>query len=194
MRKGFAVSIAIVLLLISGAFAAVEQEQQFDIISTNLGSISGAGVSAVTSINFVPLVNEQATINETGNIQYVQTGIGSLFQGASAAGFLGEYGYEQAGIAAGSQMQGSPSYLILGFQDQNIGTAFDQDIFTVGGLGSATAIQNFTGNQNQFIATPYGVSANIQVLGVGELDGVNSHVVSLVNRAINIEHVSRLRY
>jgi hypothetical protein len=124
----------------------------------------------------------------------VQTGIGSLFQGGTAAGFLGVYGYDQAGLAAGDQWQGSPSYLILGSQGQSIGTAFDQDIFTVGGLGSATAIQNFTGNQNQFIATPYGVSANVQVLGIGELDGVNSHVISLVSRGINIQHISRLRY
>jgi hypothetical protein len=196
MHKGFAISIAVVLLLISEAFAAdaTEQEQQFVITTSNYGALEGSGVGAVSSFNFVPLANVQQTINDSGNIQYVQTSIGSLFQGANAAGFLGAYGFNQNALTVGDQWQGTPSYLILGLQSQDLGTAFTQNIINVGGLGSAAAIQNFVGNQNQFIVTPYGVSANVQVLGIGVLDGIDSHISSLVSRGLSINHISRIRY
>jgi hypothetical protein len=196
MHKGFAVTISLVFLLSSGAFAAdaTEQEQQFIITTTNYGALEGSGVGAVSSFNFVPLANVQQSINDTGNIQYVQTSVGSLFQGANAAGFLGAYGFNQGALTVGDQWQGTPSYLTLGLQNQNLGTAFTQNIINVGGLGSAAAIQNFVGNQNQFIVTPYGVSANVQVLGVGVLDGVGSHISNLVSRGLSINHISRIRY
>lgn len=194
MHKGFAVSIAIVLLLITETFAAMEQEQQFMINTANTGVLTGAGVGAISSVSLLPLANVQETTVESGNIQYVQTSISSLYQGANAAGFLGTYGFDQDALAGGAQWQGSPSYMILGLQNQDYGTAFTQDIFTIGGFGSATAIENFVGNQNQFIVTPYGVSANIDILGVGLLDGVGSHITSLVSKGLSIEHVSRLRY
>lgn len=194
MHKGFAVSIAIVLLLISGTVTAIEQEQGFNITTTNAGALTGSGVGAVASINFVPLANIQQTVDDSGNIQYVQIGVSSLFQGASSSGMLGVYGFEQGALAVGNQWQGSPSYLILGFQDQDLGTAFTQNVFTIGGLGSAAAIQHFAGNQNQIIATPYGISAHVQILGIGLLDGVNSHISSLISRGLSIQHISRLRY
>jgi len=196
MHKGFAVSIAIVLLLISGAFAddqGTEQEQQFVITAANYGALDGAGVGSVSSFSIAPFANIQQTTVESGNIQYVQTSIGSLFQGATAAGFLGAYGFEQGALTMGNQWQDSPSYFFLGNQGQDFGYDFEQDIFTIGGLGSVVAIENFVGNQNQFIVTPYGVSANVQILGVGLFDGVDSHVSSLV-RGLSIEHISRLRY
>jgi len=193
MHKGFAISIAIVLLLVSGTFAAMEQEQGFNITTTNAGALTGSGIGAVSSINFVPLTNIQQTV-DAGNIQYVQIGVSSLYQGASSSGMLGVYGFNQGALAAGNQWQGSPSYLILGLQDQDLGTAFTQDIFTIGGLGSTAAIQHFAGSQNQFITTPYGVSANVQILGVGQFDGVGSHINSVISRGLSIEHISRLRY
>lgn len=193
MHKGFAVSIAIVLLLVSGTFAAVEQEQGFNITTSNAGTLTGSGVGAVSGINFVPLTNIQESVDDSGNIQYVQIGVSSLYQGASSSGMLGVYGFNQGALAVGNQWQGSPSYLILGLQNQDLGTAFTQDVFSIGGLGSAAAFQNFVGNQNQFIATPYGVSAHVQILGIGLLDGVDNHVSSLISRGLSIEHISRLR-
>lgn len=194
MHKRFAISIAIVLLLVSGTFAAIDQEQGFNITTSNAGALTGSGIGTVSSINFVPLTNIQQTVDDSGNIQYVQIGVSSLYQGASTSGMLGIYGFEQGALAVGNQWQGTPGYLFLGLQDQALGTAFTQDVFSIGGLGSATAIQNFVGNQNQFIVTPYGVSANVQILGIGLLDGVDSHIVSLISRGISIEHISRLRY
>jgi hypothetical protein len=196
MHKGFAVSIAIVLLLISGAFAdqGTEQEQQFVITAANYGALEGAGVGTVSSFNIVPLANIQSTTVESGNIQYVQTSIGSLFQGANATGFLGAYGFDQGALTTGNQLQGSPSYFILGSQNQDFGYNFSQDTFNIGGFGSAAAIENFVGNQNQFIVTPYGVSANVQILGFGLFDGNDSRITNLVSRGLNIEHISRLRY
>lgn len=194
MHKGFAVSIAIVLLLVSGTFAAMEQQQGFNITTSNAGALTGPGLSAVSSINFVPLANIQQAVDDSGNIQYVQIGVSSLYQGASSSGMLGTYGFNQGALTIGNQWQGTPSYFILGLQDQNLGTAFTQDVFSIGGLGSAAAIQHFAGSQNQFIATPYGVSANIQILGIGQLDSNNRHINNLINRGLSINHISRLRY
>lgn len=194
MHKGAAVSIVIVFILASGTFAANVQEQGFNITTSNTGALTGSGIGSISSINFVPLTNIQQTVDDSGNIQYVQVGVSSLYQGASSSGMLGVYGFNQGALAVGNQWQESPDYFILGLQDQDLGTAFTQDVFTIGGLGSAAAIQHFVGNQNQFIVTPYGVSANVQILGIGLLDGVDSHIVSLISRGLSVEHVSRLRY
>ena len=193
MHKRFAISVAIVLLLISGTVVAIEQQQGFNVTTSNTGVLTGTGIGAVSSINLVPLTNIQQTVDDSGNIQYVQIGVGSLYQGASSSGMLGVYGFNQDALAAGNQWQGSPNYFILGLQDQDLGTVLTQDVFSIGGLGSAAAIQHFVGNQNQFIATPYGISANVQILGIGLLDGVD-HISSLISRGLRIERISRLRY
>jgi len=171
MRRGYIVATALVLLLASGTFADVDQAQQFVVNTSNAGSLSGAAAGALASTNMVPVVNVQQSSDGGDNIQLIQTTVGALFQGGAASGLCGLYGFDQGAYAGGSQTQGTTGYFNIGSQDQGFDTLLMQDVFNVGGLGSATAIQNFTGGENQIISTPYGVSANIQCLSIGMLDG-----------------------
>ncbi len=193
MHKGFAISVALVLLLSSGTFAAIDQAQQFNINTSNIGTLTGAGTGALSSINLVPIANIQEVSDGSGHIQFVQVGVGSLVQGASATGLLGIHGYNQGASTVGNQWQTTLNYLTLGLQDQSLGTAFTQDVLSIGGLGSAVALQNFIGSQNQFIITPFGVSANIQVLGVGLLDGVGGPTAGVINNGLSINRVVPIR-
>lgn len=193
MRRGCIVAIALVLLLVSETFADVNQTQGFLVNSSNAGILNGIGAGALAATNSVPILNVQQSGDGGDNIQLLQTTVGSLFQGGTATGLCGVYGFDQSGSASGNQVQATIDYL-LGSQDQDLGTLLAQDVFTVGGFGSATAIQNFVGNQNQIVSTPYGVDANIQCLSVGVLDGIGGRSMSLINRGLTINRAIGLRY
>jgi len=194
MRRGYVVAVALVLLLASGTFADVNQAQDFVVNTTNSGLISGGGAGALASTNMVPVVNVQQSSDGGDNIQLIQTTVGALFQGGSASGLCGLYGFDQGASAGGSQMQGTVDYFKLGLQDQDIGALLVQDVFNVGGMGSAMALQNFTGGQNQIISTPYGVNANIQCLSIGVLDGISGRTMNLISRGLTIQRTVGLRY
>lgn len=192
MGKGFAVSVAFVLLLSSGTFGAVDQSQQFDVGAANIGSLTGAGAGAMANFNVIPIANVQSTSVGDG-LQYVQIGVGSLFQGATAGGLLGLYGFEQGAQAVGTQFQSSPNVYTLGNQGQDIGTVLTQNVVGLGGLGSAVALQNFVGGQTQLATAPYGISVNAQVLGIGVLDGLGGHVADVINRGLVINRQMQTR-
>ncbi len=186
MRRGFAVSTALVLLLTSGAFAAVQQGQAFGVSATNDGQVGGSGTGNLASINVVPMANIQSATDGGGVVQVSQVGLGSLFQGASVAGLYGLYGFNQSATALGQQNQSSLGFLNPGTQAQNMGTTFGQNVYGVGRLGSALASQSFVGTQNQIIATPYGIQANIQCLGISMIDAPGVSAVGGVNRMVTI--------
>lgn len=192
MGKGFAVSVALVLLLSSGTFGAIDQSQQFSVGASNIGSLTGGATGAIASFNLVPITNVQETSIGDG-LQYMQIGVGSLFQGATAGGLLGLYGYDQGAAATGVQYQVSPSVYILGAQGQDLGTALTQNVVGMGGLGSAVAMQNFIGGQTQLATAPYGVQVNAQVLGVGVLDGLGGHVADVINRGFVLNRSMQVR-
>lgn len=187
MNKGFAVPIALILLLSSGAFAAIGQTQHFNIDASNVGSMTGAGGGGAASMALVPVAHSQVAVDRSGGVIALQTGIGLLVQGASAVGLGGLHGFEQSASAVGDQSQAVPDPYTLGLQEQNLGADLSQDAFTVGGLGSAVALQSFVGAQHQFIVTPYGVSVNVQCVGVSLLDGIGGRNSSVLNRGLNIE-------
>ncbi len=187
MLKGFAITIAIVLLLPSGTFAEIDQGQQFVINTSNDGILTGAGIGGMFSVTAVPIANFQETIDGSGTLRTVQMGVGSLIQGSTVSGLAGNYGYEQGASIVGTQSQTLPGYLSLGTQNQDMGTAFSQNVFRVGNLGSAMVVQNFVGGQNQFITTPYGVNAGAQFIGVGMFDGIGGNASSMFIRSVSVE-------
>jgi hypothetical protein len=187
MLKGFAITIAIVLLLPSVTFAEIDQGQQFVISTSNDGVLTGAGIGAMFSVSSVPITNFQEAIDGAGTLRTVQMGVGSLIQGSAVSGAAGSYGYEQGASIIGTQSQTLPGYLSLGTQDQDLGTAFTQGVFRVGNLGSAMAVQNFVGGQNQFMTTPYGVNAGAEFVGVGLVDGIGGQASTMFIRSVSIE-------
>lgn len=185
-------SVALVLLLSSGTFGAIDQSQQFAIDASNIGTLTGGGTGAMANFNVVPIANVQS-VSDGDGLQYVQIGIGSLFQGGTAGGLLGLYGFSQEGLAGGTQNQASSDVYHLGTQGQDLGSAFAQNIVGAGGLGSAVAVQNFVGGQTQVATAPYGVQVNAQVLGVGVLDGLGGHVADVINRGFVINRHMQVR-
>ena len=187
MYKLFAVTIAFVLLLSPGTFADIGSEQQFNIQTSNVGTLIGAGTGAISSVNIVPVINSQQTVDGSGSIRAIQIGIGSLFQVASASGLSGIYGYQQGASVGGDQWQVLQGFFGIGQQGQNIGTQFSQNLVRIGGWGSAAAVQHFAGNQSQLILTPYGVNANVQCIGINLIDGLGGQTSSVFSRIINIK-------
>ncbi len=192
MGKGFAVSVVLVLLLSSGTFGAVDQSQQFNVGANNIGTLTGSGTGAIASFNLVPITNVQEVTVGDG-LQYMQLGVGSLYQGATAGGLFGLYGYDQGASATGVQYQTSPNVYVLGAQGQDLGTVLTQNVLGTSGLGSAVAVQNFIGGQTQLATAPYGVQVNAQVLGVGVLDGAGGHVTGVINRGFVINRNMQVR-
>jgi hypothetical protein len=186
MHKGFAVSAVLVFMLSSGTFAVIDQTQQFNIGTSSVGVLTGAGTGAMMSVNVIPVTNSQEAIDGSGNIQTVQIGVASLFQGAMAAGLCGVYGFQPDGSAAGQQWQGTNDYFSTGSGSQNVGTALTQNVITIGRYGTASALQSFIGNQTQLILNPYGVNANVQCIGINMFDGIGGAAGTLINRGISI--------
>jgi len=171
MHKLLAVSIVFVLVLSSGAFAAILQGQSFGINTGNNLLLNGAGNSAAYSVNILPVVNTQEA-SGPGRTRALQTQVGSLVQSASAAGEAGQYIVGQNGDAFGGQLQYVPGYYNLGTQVQDLDADLTQNVLKAGGIGAALGIQSFIGCQMQFVVTPFGMSANVQYAGVANANAV----------------------
>jgi hypothetical protein len=168
MNKNFLICLTFAFLLSSAAFADIGQVQGF-ILGSNGNAVTTGG--SILNLNSVTLQNNQQATDPTGRVTTFQTEVGSLSQGASAAGMDGLFGAELNGLAGGAQLQLQGGGLWnLGFQNQNLDADLWQDVYKVGGVGSAVAAQNFVGGQVQIIATPYGASANVQYLGIAQYD------------------------
>jgi hypothetical protein len=181
MYKGFALSIALLLLLTAAGFAEIDQEQIFAVGSTNVGVLSGTSAGAIASFSASPVVGFQMATDGDDNTKYLQISNSSLVQAAGTVGVYGDYGYVQNALVSSTQTQSSLlDYLSLGVHSQSVGAAFSQSTISNGLFGSTVASQNFIGTAGQLVSTPYGVSANFVAVGVDSTAGV------LVNRSISI--------
>jgi hypothetical protein len=166
MNRKFVISVVFAFLLSSAAFADIGQFQGFILGSNDSASTSGG---AVLNLSSLTVQNNQLATDPTGRVTTFQIGVGSLNQGASASGLDGLFGAELGGLAGGAQLQlQGGSLWNLGSQDQDLDANLWQDVYKIGGAGSALAAQAFVGGQVQIIATPYGASANIQYLGIAQ--------------------------
>lgn len=184
MNKGFALSLALLLLLSSATLADINQAQGFNIDSSSVGVLAGTSSGSVVSFNATPISTFQMVTDGDGGTTYMQVSNSSLVQAGVTAGMYGDYGFVQNAVAAGNQTQSSlPGYFSLGLQSQNLGVVFSQSKISNGAFGSTIATQNFIGSGGQIINTPYGVSANFTAVGVNSLGGV------LVNRTLTINRL-----
>ena len=184
MYKGFALSIALLLLLSSATLADINQAQGFNIDSSSVGVLSGTSTGSVVSFNATPITTFQMVNDGNGGTKYMQISNSALVQAAVTAGVYGDYGFSQNAIVAGNQTQSSlPGYFSLGIQNQNLGAVFSQNTISNGAFGATIAIQNFIGSGGQIITSPYGVSANFVAVGVDSIAGV------LVNRSLTINRL-----
>lgn len=184
MYKGFALLIALVLLLPCSALANINQSQGFNIDSSTVGALSGTSTGSVVNFNATPISTFQMVTDGDGGTKYMQVSNSTLIQTAVTAGLYGDYGFAQNAVATGSQNQSSlPGYFSLGTQSQSLGAAFSQNTIANGAFGSTIAIQNFIGSGGQIITSPYGVSANFVAVGVDSAAGV------IVNRTLTINRL-----
>ena len=184
MYKGFALLIALLLLLPCSALANINQAQGFNIDSSTVGVLSGTSTGSVVNFNATPITTFQMVTDGNGGTKYMQVSNSTLIQAAVTAGLYGDYGFAQNAVATGTQTQSSlPGYFSLGTQSQSLGAAFSQNKIANGAFGSTIAIQNFIGSGGQIITSPYGVSANFIAIGVDSAAGV------IVNRSLTINRL-----
>ena len=187
MLRGFSLSVAVILLLSSGVFAAIGQAEGFSIGALNMVQrVGGAGWAQGGNL---VMVGHSQTIHAAG-IKAVQNESGILFQGAKAFGICGSTKIQQNASVDGLQNQ-----LVVpgrhGFQaqGQSLTVGLDNVVRKTGGIGGAEGAQGFVGGQNQILVTPGGTSANSQVVGAMQFASVSggpgSNVV--VNNSLDVQ-------
>ena len=184
MYKGFAFSIALLLLLASNTFADVAQIQTHYVNSINEGLIGGNSSASMASFTVTPVANFQFAEDGGGNAKYLQVSNSALVQAAGAVGVYGDYGYENSANVSGSQTQASTEgYNSLGTQNQSTAALFSQNTVSNGSFGSAVVAQNYIGTGGQMVSTPYGINVNFMAVGVDANAGM------LVNRSLSINRL-----
>ena len=187
MLRSFSLSVAVILLLSSGAFAAIGQAEGFSISAlNNVQRVGGAGWAK--SVNMV-MVGHSQRVHAAGTAaKQKETGI--LTQGARAVGLCGATKIQQNASVDGLQSQ----LVVLGkhgfqAQGQSLTVGLDNVVRKAGVIGGAVGAQGFVGAQNQVMITPNGTSANSQFVGVAQFASVSggpgSNVV--VNNTLDVQ-------
>lgn len=167
MFKGFAVTVALLLVVTSAASAfGLFQNQGGVLIGTNGANLLGDG--AAGNISALTMDLSQLGVDNTTHTTAYQDTKGALLQSAGAVGMGGLFNVDQHGLAHADQTQ----IPMIGLQDQDLGALLTQDVTKVGGQGSALGLQTFLGVQTQLTFTPWGGSANVQGIGVSLYDAV----------------------
>lgn len=187
MLRGFSLSVAVILLLSSGAFADIGQAEGFSIGALNMVQrVGGAGWAEGGNL---VMVGQSQKVHAAGTTA-IQKETGILFQGAKAVGICGATKVQQNASADGLQSQ-----LVVtgrhGFQaqGQSLTVGLDNVVRQTGGVGGAVGAQGFVGGQNQVLVTPGGTSANSQVVGAAQFASVSAHPGSnvVVNNSLNVQ-------
>lgn len=187
MFRGFSLSVTAILLLSSGAFAAIGQAEGFSIGALNMvQKVGGAGWAEGGNLVIVGQ-SQQAHIVGAAAMQK-ETGI--LNQSASVYGTGGITKVVQNASADGLQNQ-----LVVpgrnGFQaqGQSLTVGLDNVVRKTGGIGGAEGEQGFVGGQHQILVTPNRISANSQVVEASQFaavsGGKNSNI--LVNNTLDVQ-------
>ncbi len=187
MLRGFSLSVAVILLLSSGALAAIGQAEGFSIGALNIVQrVGGAGWAEGGNLAIVGH-SQKAYAAGTAAIQK-ETGI--LIQGARAVGICGA-----TKILQNASVDGLQSQLVMpgkrGFQaqGQSLTVGLDNVVRKTGGVGGAAGAQGFVGGQNQILVTPGGTSVNSQFVGAAQFASVSAHPGSnvVVNNSLDVQ-------
>ncbi|MHC4324623.1 MAG: hypothetical protein ACYSUX_10150 [Planctomycetota bacterium] len=187
MLRSFSLSVAVILLLSSGVFAAIGQAEGFSINALNMVQrVGGAGWAE--SGNMVMVGHGQVAYAAGKAAIQQETGI--VVQGVRVVGFGGATAVLQNASVSGQQgqivMSGTPG---IQAQGQSLNVGLDNVVLKVGGIGGATGAQGFVGAQDQVMITPNGTGTNSQFVGAAQFTtvsgGPGSNVV--VNNSLNVQ-------
>ena len=187
MLRGFSLSVAVILLLSSGAFAAIGQAEGFSIGALNVVQrVGGAGWAEGGNL---VMVGHSQKVRVAG-IMAKQKETGILIQGARAVGMCGATKIKQNASVDGLQSQ-----LVVpgkhGFQAQGqcLTVGLDNVVRKTGGVGGAVGAQGFVGGQKQILVTPGGTGVNSQVVGAAQFASVSAHPCSnvVVNNSLDVQ-------
>jgi hypothetical protein len=160
MLRGFSLSVAVILLMSSGALADIGQAEGFYIGAQNVVQRIG-GTGWAEGGNLVMVGHGQRAFVVGAAAMQKETGI--LAQNASVYGTCGATKVQQNASADGRQGQ-----LVVfgkhGFQaqGQSLAVSLDNAVRQSGSIGGAEGAQSFVGGQNQVLITPGGTSSNSQ--------------------------------
>jgi hypothetical protein len=187
MIRGFSLSVAVILLLSSGALAAIGQAEGFSIGAQNMVQrVGGAGWAEGGNLVVVGHSQKAYIVGATA----MQKEAGILTQNASVYGACGSTKVQQNASADGLQSQlvmlGKPGFQAQG---QSLAVGLDNQVRQSGSIGGAEGAQSFVGGQNQVLVTPGGTSANSQFVGAAQFAAVsggrNTNVV--VNNSLDVK-------
>jgi hypothetical protein len=172
MLRGFSLSVAVILLLSSGSFAAIGQAEGFSIGALNMVQrVGGAGWAEGGNL---VMVGQSQKAHAAGTVA-IQKETGILTQGARAVGVCGS-----TKVLQNASVDGLQNQLVVpgkqGFQaqGQSLTVGLDNVVRQTGGIGGAVGAQGFVGGQHQILVTPGGTSANSQFVGAAQFAAVSS--------------------
>ena len=187
MFRGFSLPVVVILLLSSGAFAAIGQAEGFSIGALNIVQrVGGAGWAEGGNL---VMVGQSQKVHAAGTAA-IQKETGILTQSAKVVGICGT-----TKILQNASVEGLQSQLVVsgkhGFQaqGQSLTVGLDSVVRKTGGIGGAVGEQSFVGGQNQILVTPGGTSANSQVVGATQFASVSAHPGSnvVVNNSLDVQ-------
>ena len=170
MLRCFSLSAAVILLLSSGAFAAIEQTEDFSIGAFNMVKrVGGAGWAEGGNMVIVGHGQEAYAVGTAA----IQNEMGILTQTASAVGVGGATTVVQKASIDGLQGQ----FVDSGRhgrreQEQSLTVGLDNIVRKAGGIGAAVGAQGFVGAQEQSEVTPRGTSTGSQVVYAAQFAAV----------------------
>lgn len=171
MLRKCLLSVAVILLLSSGALADIGQIRDFSVGAVLLvGRCGGPGSAEGGSI---AIVNQSQEVHKPFfGISARQEEKGILVQCGSARGAGGV-----SGVAQRASVQGLQGQLTQRFgptvQGQCLNVGLKQVALKVGGVGGAVGAQGFIGSQSQTITTPHMTSTESQFVGVAQYSNVS---------------------
>lgn len=171
MLRKCLLSVAVILLLSSGALADIGQIGGFSVGAVNLvGRCGGPGSAEGGNI---AIVNQSQVVHKPFcGIFARQEEKGILVQCGSARGAGGV-----SGVAQSASVEGLQGQLTQRFgptvQGQCLNVGLKQVALKVGGVGGAEGAQGFIGGQSQTIKTPHMTSTESQFVGVAQYSNVS---------------------
>jgi hypothetical protein len=161
MFKGLGVTLAVGLLLASVSLGdGGTQNQGLGISGFNTAALVDNG-GVASSANLTTVSQLQDTRSMGGLMTAIEGQTGILSQAAAVGSVGGGIGIDQT--ANGQMLQGQAFGTGLGNQQQVAGVNLGDVLTKVGTNGIGIGLQAFVGAQYQVIASPYGISVNVNI-------------------------------
>jgi hypothetical protein len=173
----------VILLLSSGALAAIGHAQGFVIDALNIVKRAGSVGSAEGS-NIVMVGHAQEAYDTATGTAAFQEETAILTQSGSAVGLGGKTTVVQKASAEGVQNQRvgiGCRGLGRRAEGQALGVSLDTLASNAKGIGGAVGAQGFVGAQSQIEVTPNGMSAATQYVGAAQFSAVSGGFASVKN-------------